>query len=311
MTQYWLWTLFAAIVAAILFFDLVVLGRRRAGLTTRQALTIVAAYVAAATGFGWAILASVGAGGAMEYLTAYLLEQSLSLDNILMWVLIFEQLKVPEQAQQKVLFWGIMGAMAFRGLFILAGVGLIAAFEWILYGFGALVLYSGVRLLRSRGGLDFRLADSRVLKLLRRHLSIAGDYQGRAFFVRHGGRLCGTPLVVALIVIETTDLVFALDSLPAIFGVTRDPLIIYTSNVFAIIGLRALYFAVAGLMEDLEYLRYGLSLLLVLIGLKMIGGQLVEVPVWATLAATVTIIVGTVVASLLHRNGRAPAARGR
>lgn len=301
MTHIWLWAGFAVIVAGILAFDLGIIGRKGRDVGVRGAGLMVGTYVMLAILFGCAVFVWAGSNAGLEFFTAYLLEQSLSLDNIFVWLLIFRHLEVPDEAQHKVLFWGIMGAMVLRGIFIFAGTALINAFEWLLYLFGGLVIFSGMRLL-AHGGGERDISNNRLLKLIRRHLNLTHEYQGRSFFVRSKGQLYATPLLVALIVIETTDLVFALDSVPAIFGVTRDPFIVYTSNIFAILGLRAMYFVVAGLVERLRYLRYGLALLLVLIGAKMIGSNFVEIPIWMTLGGTVAVLGGSIGLSLLNGN---------
>ncbi|HET8728578.1 MAG TPA: TerC/Alx family metal homeostasis membrane protein [Alphaproteobacteria bacterium] len=299
----WLWIAFGVIVVGILVFDLGVVGRQKSKLELKPALLLAGVYVSLALAFGVAVLFWIGADAGLQYYTAYVLEESLSLDNIFLWVLVFQQLKVPDAAQHKVLFWGIMGAIVLRGVFIFAGTALVQSFEWVLYIFGVLVLFSGIKLLRG-GGAENDVGNSRVLKFLRRYLDVTEHYEGNRFLVRHDGRLNATPLLAALVVIETTDIVFALDSIPAIFGITQDRFVVYTSNVFAVIGLRALYFTVANLVEHLRYLRYGLSLLLILIGAKMIAGGFVEIPVWLTLGATVAILGGAIGLSLMHRESR-------
>jgi len=291
-----LWIAFAAMATAILAFDFFVLARARERLSPRQALLIVAVYVALAMGFGGLVFMSRGAGSGMEYVTGYLLEQSLSFDNIFMWVLIFKNLSIPEERQESVLFWGILGAIVFRAAFIFGGAELLYLFHWTLYGFGLLVIVSGIRLLRP--GKEQNIENSRIMRFAKAHLPVTKELRGRCFAIREQGTWKATPLLLALVVIELTDILFALDSIPAIFGVTRDTLIIYSSNIFAVIGLRALYFAIAGLMERLRYLRYGLALLLVLIGMKVLIGGIVEIPIWVTLAATVTILAGTAAVSL-------------
>ena len=301
MSQTILWIAFAVLVVGILAFDLGVMGRRKRDIGTRRALMMVGVYSALALLFGGAIFMSVGTDAGLEYVTAWLLEQSLSLDNIFIWVLIFQHFDIADDAQQRVLFWGIIGAMVLRGIFIFAGTALIGAFEWLLYLFGALVIVSGIRLLMKGEDAGKDIGDNRLLRFLRRRLNVVEDDKDRHFFVRRDGKRHVTQMFLALIVIEATDLVFALDSIPAIFGVSRDPLIVYTSNIFAVLGLRALYFAVSGLVEHLRYLRYGLALLLVLIGAKMIGGHFIDIPIWTTLAATVAILGGTIAASLWHR----------
>jgi tellurite resistance protein TerC len=292
-----MWITFACAAAAILLFDFFFLARMRKRISPKHALMIVAAYVVVALGFGGLIFSSRGSGPGMEYLAAYLIEQSLSFDNIFVWALIFKNLSVADEHQEKVLFWGIFGAILFRAGFIFGGAALLNLFDWVLYLFGAIVIVSGIRLLRSGG--DQNIENSRIMKFARAHLPVTKDFKGRRFLVRRGGSWCGTPLLLAVVVIELTDVFFALDSIPAIFGVTRDTLIIYTSNIFAVIGLRALYFAIAGLMERLRYLHYGLAVLLVLIGIKMIAGNIIEIPIWITLSGTLAIIAGTIGTSLV------------
>ncbi len=297
-----LWIVFAVVAAAILLFDFFFLARMAHRLSPQRALLIVALYAAAALGFGGLVFASRGSDSGMEYLTGYLLEQSLSFDNIFVWVLIFKNLSIPDDDQEKVLFWGILGAMVFRAGFIFGGAEILNLFDWALYGFGALVIFSGIRLLTSSG--KDNIENSRIMKFAKANLPVTKELKGRAFVVRKNGGWVATPLLLALVVLELTDVFFALDSIPAVFGVTRDTLIIYSSNILAVIGLRALYFAVARLMEHLRYLRYGLSLLLVLIGVKMIASNLIDVPIWITLSATFALIAGTVALSLLK--GKSP-----
>lgn len=304
MNPIWLWVGFAVVVVGILAFDLGVVGARKREIGPRQAALMVAGYVLLAALFGIGLSVVKGTGAGLEYFTAYLLEVSLSLDNIFLWILIFEYLGVPNEAQHRVLFWGIIGAIVLRGAFIFAGAALIDAFDWVLPLFGALVIVSAIRLLRGAGKARSDVGDSRLLRFIRRHLNVTDSYQSKRFFVFRNGVWYATPLFLALLVIELTDLMFALDSVPAIFGVTRDRLVVYTSNIFAILGLRAAYFAVADMVERLRYLRYGLALLLLLIGVKMIASGFVEIPLWATLAATVTVLATTIAASLLWRPSR-------
>jgi len=290
------------IVLAILAFDLGVMGRRKKTISLRESLLMVGCYALLAVGFGISVLLRMGHVAGMEFFSAYLLEQSLSLDNIFVWVLIFQHFEIPEDSQHNVLFWGILGAMVLRGVFIFVGTALINAFDWLLYGFGVLVIVSGLRLLFGSGSSKQEVRSSPVLRFVQRYLPVTNTTSGTRFFVCEGTTRRATPLLLALIVIETTDLIFALDSIPAIFGITRDPFIVYTSNVFAILGLRALYFAVAHLVSRLHYLRYGLALLLVLIGVKMLTSHLVELPIWLTLAATFAVLAGTIGLSLARRS---------
>jgi tellurite resistance protein TerC len=310
LSDFALWIVFAAAAGAILLFDFFYLARARARLTPTQALGIVAGYTIVALLFALLIFGSRRGIGAMEYLTGYLLEQSLSFDNIFMWVLIFKNLSIPEERQEAVLFWGILGAIAFRAAFIFGGAELLYLFSWTLYAFGLLVIISGIRLLLP--GREQNVENSRIMRFAKAHLPVTKTLRGRCFAIREDGKWQATPLLLALVVIEFTDILFALDSIPAIFAVTRDTLIIYTSNIFAVIGLRALYFAIAGLMERLRYLRFGLALLLVLIGTKVFVGNFIEIPIWMTLATTLAILGGTAALSLIREPSRArPSKRSR
>lgn len=297
LSDFALWIVFAVAASAILLFDFVFLARSRRRLSPGKALAIVGIYELVALAFGALIFLSRGSGSGMEYLAGLLIEQSLSFDNVFVWVLIFANLSTADEHQETVLFWGILGAIVLRAAFIFGGIALLNNFEWLLYVFGAVVIVSGIRLLRSNG--DQNIENSRIMKFARAHLRVTKDFVGRKFIIRKGRAWCGTPLLLAVVVIELTDIFFALDSIPAIFGVTRDTLIVYTSNIFSVIGLRALYFAIAGLMERLRYLHYGLSVLLLLIGGKMIAGNFVEIPVWMTLAGTLAIVSATMAVSLL------------
>jgi tellurite resistance protein TerC len=296
LSDFGLWIAFAAAATAILFFDFFVLARRPGRLSGIRALAIVAIYACIALAFGGLIFLSRGRDSGMEYLTGYLLELSLSFDNIFVWILVLKNLSVPDDDQEAVLFWGILGALVFRAVFIFGGAALLNLFDWLLYVFGIAVIVSGIRLLRSGSPQD--IENSRIMRFAKAHLPVTQDYRGGKFVIRKGAARCATPLLLALVVIELSDIFFAMDSLPAIFGVTRDTLVIYSSNIFAVIGLRALYFAIAGLMERLRYLHVGLALLLVMIGAKMIVGHLIEIPIWVMLAATVSIVTATVGLSL-------------
>ncbi|HEX2803191.1 MAG TPA: TerC/Alx family metal homeostasis membrane protein [Sphingomicrobium sp.] len=295
-SDFGLWIAFAAAATAILIFDFFVLARRPGRLSGARALVMVAIYACIALAFGGLLFLARGRDSGMEYLTGYLLELSLSFDNIFIWILVLKNLSVPDDDQETVLFWGILGALVFRAIFIFGGAALLNLFDWMLYVFGAAVIVSGIRLLRS--GTPQDVENSRIMRFAKAHLPVTEDYRGRKFVIRKGSVRCATPLLLALVVIELSDIFFAMDSLPAIFGVTRDTLVIYSSNMFAVIGLRALYFAVAGLMERLRYLHLGLAVLLVMIGAKMIAGDLVEIQIWVTLAATLAIVTATVGLSL-------------
>jgi len=224
-------------------------------------------------------------------------------EGLVVFVVIFAHFQVPKEHQHRVLLWGVAGALVMRALMILAGIALLNAVDWVIYVFALIVIASGVRLLIKRDE-DPDLEQNRLLKLVRRFLPMTRSYDGRRFFVRRDGARCATPLLLTLILIEASDLVFALDSIPAIFGVTRDPFLIYTSNAFAVLGLRALYFAVAGMVRRFDYLDVGLSLVLILIGLKMIAEGFIEIPIWLMLSSVVGLIGGAVLLSLAKERRR-------
>jgi tellurite resistance protein TerC len=234
----------------------------------------------------------------LEFLTGYLIELSLSVDNLFVFLLIFSYFKVPAKYQHRVLFWGVLGALVMRLTMIFIGAALIDRFHWIIYIFGAFLIYTGIRMFKEEQ-LDIEPEDNPVVKVLTRYVPIARHYEEQKFFTRINGRLTGTLLLLVLIVVEFTDLVFAVDSIPAIFAITTDTFIVYTSNVFAILGLRSMYFLLAGVVEKFQYLRMGLAIVLTFIGLKMIGSSFVHIPIWASLIFVAAVLLGSVAASLL------------
>jgi tellurite resistance protein TerC len=237
-----------------------------------------------------------------EFLTGYLIEYSLSVDNIFIFVLVFGSFQVPAAQQHRLLFWGVLGALVMRGLMILAGTALLTRFEWLIYVFGAYILYAGLNMLFHKPEAD--IEKMKVVQLARRYLPLSTAPHGGRFFVRDGGRLKFTMLFLTLVVIELTDLIFALDSIPAIFGVTRDPFIVYTSNVCAILGLRSLYFLLANAIASLVYLRIGLAFVLMFIGGKMVLGSVYHLPTEISLGVIGTILAVSIVASLLKSRGK-------
>lgn len=282
----------------MLVFDLAVLNRRSHRPGFREALIWSAVWIGLAIAFVVIVFFWRGHDSTLEFVTGYVVELSLSVDNLFVFLMIFRYFKVPDNQQHKVLFWGIVGALVMRGLFILAGVSLIARFEWITYLFGVLLVYSGIKLLR-QGEAEIHPEKNPVLRMLRKVLPVTRDYEGGKFFVRRAG-LYATPLFVALIVIETSDLLFAVDSIPAVLAITRNAFIVFTSNVFAILGLRSMYFALAGLLELFHYLHYGISLVLVLVGVKMLSSHYFEVPTIWTLTAVVGVLGVSVLVSVLR-----------
>src|ERR1700687_1236754 len=282
----------------MLVLDLGVFHRRAHTVKFREALAWSAAWIALAAIFAVIIFFWHGRTPALEFATGYVIELSLSVDNLFVFLLIFRFFQVPAIHQHKVLFWGILGALIMRAIFIAAGVSLIQRFHWIIYVFGAFLVYSGIKLFRQENA-EIHPEKNPVLRLFRKWVPVTKDYEGNKFFVRRRG-LYATPLLVVLVVVETTDLLFAVDSIPAILAITRDAFIVYTSNVFAIMGLRSMYFALAGMMEIFRYLHYGLSLVLVFVGAKMLLSHYFEIPTRVALAAVAGVLAISVIASMAN-----------
>lgn len=294
------WILFNLFVLAMLALDLGVLHRRPHRVSFREALAWSGVWIALAAAFAVLVLFWHGRAQALQFVTGYVVELSLSVDNLFLFLLIFRYFKVAVQYQHKVLSWGILGALLMRGIFIGAGLGLIRHFSWITYAFGALLVYSGIKLLR-KGETELHPEKNIVLRLFRRAFPVTDEYVGGRFFVRgQNGGLYATPLLVVLVLLETSDVLFAVDSIPAVLAITLNAFIVYTSNVFAILGLRSLYFALAGMMDRFHYLHYGLSTVLVLIGIKMLGAHYVDIPTEWTLAIVLLVLGASIVASLRH-----------
>ncbi len=286
------WILFNLFALGMLAVDLRVHRPGRV-VSSREALGWSAVYVALAAAFAVLLYFWQGHQAALEFVTGYVLELSLSVDNLFVFLVIFNYFAVPEQQQHRVLFWGVLGALLMRGIFIGTGVGLISRFHWVLYIFGSLLIYSGIRVCVI-GEHQIDPSSNPVVKALRRWVPVTADYQGARFFVRNlqeNSRLYVTPLLVVLLVIETTDILFAVDSIPAILAITLNAFIVYTSNVFAILGLRSMYFAVSGLMKVFRFLHYGLAVVLILVGLKMLAADYLAVPIAATLAVVAGVLM--------------------
>jgi tellurite resistance protein TerC len=296
------WILFNLFVLAMLALDLGVFHRPGHTIGFHEAVGWSALWVTLAASFAVLVYFWHGRTESLEFATGYLIELSLSIDNLFVFLVIFRYFRVPEALQHRVLFWGILGALITRGIFILAGVSLIRRFEWLTYVFGALLVYSGIKLLK-QGGEEIDPEKNPVLRMFRKWMPVTDDYQGEKFWVRQPG-LYATPLVVVLLVVETTDIVFAVDSIPAVLAITLNAFIVYTSNVFAILGLRSMYFAVAGAMDLFEYLHYGLSAVLVLIGAKMLASHYYRVPTAVALGTVAGVIGLSVVASVMWGRNR-------
>ena len=293
------WAGFVAFILALLLLDLLVLNRKAHVMRMREALGWCAFWVALALTFNYLVYRSMGHQAALEFLTGYLIEQSLSVDNLFVFLLIFSYFQVPQQYQHKILFWGIIGALVLRAAFILAGAALLAKFHFLLYVLGAFLMYTGFKMASSADNPEIDPSANPIVKFLSRHLPITSHFEGDKFFVRKNKLLFATPLFVVLVMVETTDVVFAADSIPAILAVSRDTFVIFTSNMFALLGLRALYFALAGLMRMFHYLHYGLSAILIFIGGKLIISEFYEIPMSISLGVVGLILLLSVVMSLL------------
>jgi tellurite resistance protein TerC len=297
------WILFNIFVLAMLALDLGVFHRPGHTISFREAVGWSALWLGLAAAFAVLVYFWHGRTESLEFATGYLIELSLSIDNLFVFLVIFRYFRVPGELQHRVLFWGILGALITRGAFILAGVGLIRQFHWIIYVFGALLVWSGIKLLK-QGDEEIDPEKNPMLRLFRRWMPVTDDYVGDKFWVRQPG-LYATPLVVVLLVVETTDILFAVDSIPAVLAITLNAFIVYTSNVFAIMGLRSMYFAVAGMMDVFEYLHYGLSAVLILVGGKMLASHYYTVPTYVALAGVVGVLAISVAASVVFpRKGR-------
>ena len=298
-SQVLLWITFNIFVLAMLALDLGVFHRRAHVVKIKEALAWSAFWIALALLFNLVIYFWRGPETALEFLTGYLIEKSLSLDNLFVFLLIFSYFRVPPLYQHKILFWGILGALIMRAVFILTGITLIQEFHWVIYIFGGFLILSGIKMGLQK---DKEIHPERnpVLRLFRRFMPVTDGYKDNKFFIKRAGRYLATPLFVVLLVIETTDVIFAVDSIPAILGITLDPFIVYTSNVFAILGLRALYFALAGLMRLFHYLHYGLSAILVFVGIKMLLAEIYKIPVAIALGVVASILLISVIASIIR-----------
>ena len=295
-----LWLGFTLFVLVMLALDLGVFHKKAHEVSVREALIWTGVWVSLALVFNLGVYAWFGSQRALEFLTGYVIEKALSVDNIFVFIVVFAVFAVPANLQHRVLFWGILGALVMRAIFIVLGAALLQEFHWVIYLFGGFLVFTGAKLLLQRDD-EVRPEKNPLFRLFRRFVPSVSDYRGGKFTVVEKGKRYATPLLLVLVAIEATDIVFAVDSIPAIFAVTTDPFIVYTSNIFAILGLRALYFALAGMMGKFHYLKIGLSLVLVFVGVKMLVAGVYKIPILASLLAIVALLGGSILASMLRR----------
>jgi len=298
--QLWVWTGFSAFVLAMLALDLGIFHRTSREVSLKEALTWSAVWIGLALAFNAGIYCWQGGEKGLQFFTGYLVELSLSVDNLFVFLLVFGYFKVPAQYRHKALFWGIIGALVMRAVFIAAGITLIAKFHWVTYVFGALLVASGIKMTLQKDK-EIRPERNPVLKVFRWFMEVTPEYDGGQFFVKQHGRVLASPLFVVLLILESTDLVFAVDSVPAVLAITPDPFIVFTSNVFAILGLRSMFFALEGVVKRFHYLHYGLSAVLVFVGVKMLLAGVYKMSTWISLLLIVSILFVSVISSLSSR----------
>ncbi len=292
-----LWLVLGTVIVGMLVLDLFVFHRDAHEVSLREAAAWSVVWISLGLGFGAVVFATRGSQAGGEYLAGYLIEKSLSMDNVFLFAMLFGYFAVPKQYQHRILFWGVVGAIAFRAIFIGAGATLLESFHFLIYGFGILLLLTGIKMWRSNGH-SVNPEKNIVLRGVRRVMPMTDEYHGQRFFIRNAGKLVATPLFAVLVVVETTDIMFAIDSIPAIFAITTDPFIVLSSNLFAILGLRALYFLLAGLIDRFVYLKQGLAALLVFAGAKILVSDVYKLPIPITLAVIVGVLAVSIAASL-------------
>jgi tellurite resistance protein TerC len=304
----WLWVGFNIFVLAMLALDLGVFHRKAHAVSLKEASIWSVVWITLAMVFNAGLYLFAGPEPALQFFTGYLIEKSLSVDNIFIFVLLFTFFKVPAAYQHRVLYWGILGALIMRGTIIAVGVALIESFHWIIYLFGAFLIFTGIRM-GFHKEIEVHPENDLLLKFIRRFVPVTENYEHDRFFVRRAGQVMVTPLLLVLLVIDTTDLIFAVDSIPAVFAVTRDPFLVYTSNIFAILGLRSLYFVFAGIMEKFYYLKLGLSVILTFVGVKMVLADVFSLPTALSLVVIAVVLTIAIVASIVRTRHQAAKTR--
>jgi len=298
------WGIFCIIILVMLALDLGVFNKKSHEIKLKEALSWVAVWVSLAMIFNLIILFQFGKTKALEFLTAYVIEYSLSIDNIFVFIMVFSFFSVRKEYQHKVLFWGILGAVIMRAIFIFAGVALINKFHWIVIIFGVFLVFTGLKMLLQKEEAKVEPEKNGLVRLLKKFLPVSDHFHGSSFFVKKEGKTYATPLFVVLLIIESTDLIFAVDSIPAVLAISKDTFIVFTSNIFAILGLRSLYFAISGIMGLFRFLKIGLALVLTFVGLKMLAAFFdFEIPVTISLSVIVSILLLSILASLIIKKG--------
>ena len=293
-----LWIVFGVVILTMLILDLGVINRQAHVVKLKEAALWSSAWIALALGFSGLVAFRLGSEKAFEFLTGYVIEESLSVDNLFVFLVIFSYFRVPREYEHKVLFWGIVGVLITRGIFVTAGVALVHQFYWALYVFGLILIATAIKLVTQREK-EVKPEKNPIVKLFRKLMPVTEAYEGSKFMVKRNGRITATPLLVVLIMIESTDILFAVDSVPAVLGITHDPFIVYTSNIFAILGLRSLFFLLSGIMGLFHHLRYGLALILGFVGVKLLIADFYKIPVGMTLGVVAFLLTISIAASLI------------
>ena len=299
------WVVFNLCILILILIDLKYFHARAHIVSIKEALWTTAFWVGLALAFNIAIYYTRGLEDALNFFTGYLIEYSLSVDNLFVFLLIFSSFHVPPHLVHKVLFWGIVGAIIMRAVFILSGIALIQSFSWLFYFFGAFLIFTGIKFGLTQE-IEIHPEKNLIIRLFTKYFPVTDNYINGNFFIKKSGRLFATPLLVVLLAVETTDLIFAIDSIPAIIGITTDIVIVYTSNIFAVLGLRSLYFALAGMMSFFHYLHYGLAVILVFIGLKMVFAGFIHIPILVTLGFILVILASSIALSLIKKQPEKP-----
>lgn len=302
MENSYFWIGFNAFILAMLAFDLGFVNKKEKAISFKESIAWVAFWSSLALAFNGLVYYWFGPQKAFEFLTGYVIEWSLSVDNLFVFIVIFNYFNVPKQYQHRVLFWGILGALILRGTFIVVGVALFQKFEWMVYIFGGILVFTGFKMFFGGEEDDPKLDNNIFVRLCKKVFPVTEEYHGKNFFIKHGRKWLATPLFIVLVVVDFTDLVFAVDSIPAVLSISSDPFIVYTSNVFAILGLRALFFALSGMMDLFKYLKYGLAVILTFVGVKMIISHYVHIPVEWALFVVVIILAISIMLSLVRKN---------